>query len=489
MRRKLPSTAASMLSRRRFLARAGGVAAGLVSPALLTGRKGAPRFDEGVYTDRFTYAQGQPVEVHASLSYSQWVDLDIVRHDTSVSILADRKSTFIPHFSVGPSPGITGPKFPVVQTFDTTTLEPGIYEARISRDAMRPENVYNVSNGYSSDNSLARFVVTPVVPGSSSRVLWIHDSLTGTCYGSYGDNSIYGEPPVKSYTVSYHRPGLDRATNSFFSLRLFRQGGHEFEFIDLVALTEAPAGYLSNYDLVVMIGQFEYIPHAVRLQLRDFLDGGGNLFSAAWEFSAFSVRLDPDLKQLTTYKYEFEEKDPLFGTGDPNVAGVTMNVPGALRETEIVGQTVWAAHRVTGGEWVDFPLYNTERVSDLLEGTGLGAGSFLPGAFRDYASGNRVEFNGSDPVVVDPGISGTMEEIVVWGAVPSASGRAWWQADGDPASSWPLLTDGHAVATLQERASGARVVSLPSSEIAIWHLSDPIYQQLLLNILNVLGGS
>jgi len=406
-----------------------------------------------------------------------------------VSTLADRKSTFIPHFSVGPSPGINGPNFPVIQTFDTTNLEPGIYEARISRDAMRPENVYSVWNGYASDNSLARFVVTPVVPGASSRVLWLHDSLTGTCYGSYGANSIYGPDDIRCHTVSYHRPGLDRATTSFGALRFFRQSGHEFEFIDLVALTEAPAGYLSNYDLVVMIGQFEYIPHAVRVQLRDFLDYGGNLFSAAWEFSAFSVRLDLDRKQLTTYKYEFEEKDPLFGTGDPTVAGVTMNVPGALRETEIIGQTIWAAHQVTGGDWIDFPLYNTDRVSDLLEGTGLGAGSYLPGAFRNYASGNRVEFNGNDPVVVDPGLSGTMEEIVVWGAVPSANGRAWWQADGDSISAWPLLTDGHAVATLQERVSGARVVTLPASDIALRHLSDPTYQQLLLNVLSALGGS
>jgi hypothetical protein len=92
-----------------------------------------------------------------------------------------------------------------------------------------------------------------------------------------------------------------------------------------------------------------------------------------------------------------------------------------------------------------------------------------------------------NPSIIDPQFSRTFEDTIVWAAVPSPDGRAWWQANGYGVGYWPLLTDGFATATLQERPSGARIVTLPSAQTAKEHLSDPLYQRLLLNILDGLS--
>jgi hypothetical protein len=162
-----------------------------------------------------------------------------------------------------------------------------------------------------------------------------------------------------------------------------------------------------------------------------------------------------------------------------------MNLPDTVWETELFGQTVWAGHEMSQGAPVDLSLHHVDRVLPLLAGTGLGAGDSLPGAFAYWALGNRLAFGtDGEPSIVDPAFSRTPAETVVWASAPSASARAWWlAADGQVDGLWPLLADGHAVATYQERASGARIVSLPSSEMATNHLGDPLYQTLLLNIL------
>jgi hypothetical protein len=191
---------------------------------------------------------------------------------------------------------------------------------------------------------------------------------------------------------------------------------------------------------------------------------------------------------MTVYKYDYETEDPLYGSGSPLTSGVAMNLTSTIRETELLGQTVWAAHAVTGATWIDLPLYNTDLVQPLLAGTGLGQGSVLPAAFRGYGLGNRLTFQDDRPVIVDPEFSGTPTETVIWAAVPSAFARVWWQNDGAPSAAWPLLDDGYAVATFQDRPSGSRIVSLPSSHLAKSHTSEPLYQQLLLNILGFLAG-
>jgi hypothetical protein len=381
-------------------------------------------------------------------------------------------------------PGETGAEFPFAAAIDTADLEPGLYGLRIAPELLQPQNQQNNFHIFASLNSVSRFVVTPRVPGSHSPVLWVHDSLTGVCYGSFGGQSIYGGAGVKVPKVSWARPGLDRNTLTVEPLRFWRQHGYEFEFIDLVDLAQTSPGYLDAYKLVVMSGQFEYVPQEVMERLSTFVDTGGNLLSASNEFACFRVRLDHAKQQLTTYKYDFEVKDPLFGTGDSRVAGVGMNIPEAIYETELIGQHLWPAHKVTEGQWVDMPLYNLGSAGWILDGTGLGPGDALPGAFKNFALGQRLSFDGSgNPVIVDPESTRTFEDTVVWAATPSANGRAWWQANGSSVPSWPVISDGYATCTLQERPSGACILALTSANLTRNHLSEPIYQQILLNVM------
>ena len=134
------------------------------------------------------------------------------------------------------------------------------------------------------------------------------------------------------------------------------------------------------------------------------------------------------------------------------------------------------------------PLYNLGSAGWILDGTGLGPGDSLPGAFRNFGLGQRLTFDaGGNPVIVDPEFTRPFAGTVVWAAVPSPDGRAWWQANGTGVGQWPLLTDGHATCTLQERPSGACVVTFTSSNLTFSHLSDPIYQKILLNVMERLS--
>lgn len=473
------------ISRREFLASGVGAAGSLAFGVSCT-LSGTPF--EGIYTDRFTYRQGEWILVSAALQASATVQVELRREDAPgvghiglyPMVVTDRGNP--------ERPGEMGANFPFAAAIDTEGLEPGIYSLELAPELLQPQNRANHYHHFPSLNTIARFVVTPRIPGSRSPILWIHDSLTGVCYGSYGGQSIYGSAGVQSRTVSYARPGLERATVEWGPVRFWRDHGYDFEFIDLVELSRVAPGYLAPYQLVIVSGQFEYVPQEVMEQLSGFVAAGGNLLVASHEFGIFRVRLDHEKQQLTTYKWDFEVADPLAGIGDPRVAGVAMNCPEVIYETELVGQHLWAAHSVSAVDWVDMPLYNLAEAGWILDGTGLGSGDSLPGAFRFFGLGQRLRFDGNGkPVLVDPEFTRTFEDTLVWAAVPSPDGRAWWEAAGRYVADWPLLSDGYATCSLQERPSGARIVTFPSKHLASAHLSDPLYQKILLNVIERLS--
>jgi len=360
---------------------------------------------------------------------------------------------------------------------------------------MQPENRLNTGNGYPSDNSVAFFVVTPRVAGSSSRILWLHDSLTGAAYSSFADYSIYPTTAGGAHTVSYWRPGLDRTTTwSHGNIPFLRGHGYDFEFTDLVDLVAAVPDYLNAYDLVCCVGQFEYVPNEVIDQLAAFQKGGGNIFAATHEFGIFRARLNYSLNTFTTYKWDYVNEDPYYTSGDPeliaHVAGIGMNSPANPFETEILGQTVWPAHRISVEEMVSLPVYNVTEAGWILEGTGIGAGDALPAAFNEFASGLCVEFDGGEPFPILAEEMRLPEGLVVWGARPSSDGVDWRARPGSPTWEWPALASGFATATLQQRGSGAQVVTLPSPAMAEWNVGvgNPIYDRLLLNIFGRLSA-
>lgn len=452
-----------------------------------------PFVGEGIYTDRFTYRHGEEISIHLALLDAPEVEVVVQRSD---------KEPWFPirkRFTVKPSanqrelaPGILGADFEPAVVFPASDLEPGTYWAIIPSEVMRPENRISYTTppdgGFPSRNNIALFVVSNALPGSSSSILYLADSLTGTAYGAYGGNSIYGSPGVKTTRVSYQRPGQDRSTDSRWRwLRFMREHGYDPELIDYLRLAEEPIGFLDTYDFIVNTGQCEYVPHEVMAHLDRFLERGGNLFSASSEFAIFRVRIDSAKNTMTTYKYYFESEDPYWNLEpqfDAHVAGVGMMNPGAIYETEITGQSTWMAHQLTTGGSLDLPLADCPSARWILDGTGLAPGGAVPGAISGFETGNFLEFDDlGQPFIVNHAWSRTPPETQVWAYLPSDDARAVWL--GTP-PNWPT-TPGWATATYQERASGARVVTLPSETFLRATTTHPIYFKIFENILRELS--
>jgi len=470
------------LSRREFLGAslgtlgALGVGAGCATPVL-----------EGVCTSKFTYLQGEPIVVRAGIHSPATIQFSLARMEMPYSIPAGGFSAYVPTCSMLAS-DITS-LFSVVQLIPSDGLPPGVYELSMPTEALLPANLQSNWNGYPADNWRCYFAVTDPVAGSRSKVLFLLDTLTSVAYGSFGNVSIYGPGGTRPFdSVPYVRPGVGQQVAQYTSVIPFLNAhGYPLEYIDLLALHQQPAGFLDAYDLVLAFGQFEYISNEVMVQLKSFLDGGGSLYSAAHEFAAFRVRLDTAAKTMTTYKWDYAQEDPDFGTGDPaldaQVAGVGMAIPAEIWETEITGQFEWAAGDAGNGASIDMPLYHVDEASWILAGTGLGAGDVLPSAFYWYAAGNIIAFDGSNqPYVTDTATTRQSPDTVVWAASPSSDGRVWTIADGTPQGLWPTF-DGWATATWRQLPSGGEIVSYPSATTAVNRVTDPTYDRIMLNVM------
>jgi hypothetical protein len=451
---------------------------------------------EGIYTSQFTYRHGiDTVVVYASIKSGQPVPFEIRRIDNRpYEVVVRTVEAVAEDYGNIDQPGRTGAGYLECFRFPSGDLEPGVYCVHAPPEALREENRQNTWNGFPSINTIAYFVITTRYLGSTSRILWVHDPLTGTAYGGFGGHSIYPTAADEggSPMVSYARPGLDRAaTWGHGLLWQLRRQDFEFEYSDIVDLSRYP-GILGSYDLVCFIGQFEYMPNEVLTQIETYLDGGGNLFVASNEFGIFRTRLEHKKRRMTTHKWKYLTDDPYYVGGRPEelpfVAGIGMSSPVSPWETEIIGQTVWPAHRVSVGDFVSIPVYQLSEVGWILEGTGIGEGGVLPTAFNEYASGLCLEFDGANrPVPILRDEMRLPEDLLVWGAVPSTDGYDWRGANGNPTHLWPRLPQGFATCTYQRRSSGAQVVTLPSQSVAEWTIGRPEYDRMMTNILTQLS--
>ncbi len=339
-------------TRREFLRTAGAAGMSLAVAPVLGCEVAEETPFEGIYTDKFTYAQGEPIRVFLALQSEATVNVRLFRDDTpsSVNVLVEPVRTY--RFGRVRDAGELGADFVASKVLFTDDLEPGVYGVAIDASELQPANRLNSYNPFTSQNHFARFVITSATAGTRARTLWVRDSLTGVAYGSFGGQSIYGFPPVIRRNVSLLRPGLGISTLDMMALRFLRQRGYEFEYTDLAALAaESGKSLRAAYDLIVFIGCFEYVPTAALEAVEGFLRLGGNGFFAANEFAGFRVRLSSS-SQLTTYRTFYEIEDPLYGVpgSESDVAGTGMTMPRVLRETEVIGNTFWApcTRRPTG---------------------------------------------------------------------------------------------------------------------------------------------
>lgn len=453
---------------------------------------------EGVYTQRFTHRSGvDPLEIHLSLLDASTVAITVTHLDAIPSgevvgvynvAVDDSQVTEYPGVATG-GVGMYGPQFPIRLSLDTSDLEPGLYEASIDPMVLRSENRVNLSGigGYVSKNSVCRFVVTAAVPGAISKTLWLHDSLTGTAYGGFGAESIYGgSGSAGTRAVSFRRPGLDLATlENIGLLRRLRSNGYRFDYMDAIEFSLQPPSFVQNYDLIVVCGQFEYLPHSFMVNLQSHVAASGNLLISANEFSCFRARIDPIDGTMTTYKSDAELDDPVSGLGR---AGVGMRIPETIWETELGGLSVWGAHNIGPFPRKDMTITNRVDTGWLFEGTGFS--SVIPRFIGSYNAGNRGVFSSPGRFdLIDTAESRTPPNTVVWAATPSSDARKWWESiPGHPPHEWPIDPDGHGLCTWREESNGARIIGLASNSMLQNFFHLPGYGRLVGNIFSYLAG-
>jgi hypothetical protein len=468
------------VNRRQFLLYSAGFAASGFRPSPA---RASTSCCEGLYGDQFTYRAGvESIDLRVSLL--DWTTVEIsIRH------LDHPSAAVVGVFSV-PTDDAPMP-FPVRLSLDTTDMEPGLYEAAIDPLVMRSENRENQSGiGFTSHNHVFRFVVTVSVPGSYSNLLWLHDSLTPTAYGGFGGESIYPSMPPGSGTVgvrtiSWRRPGLDTPLDfNRGPLRRLKSNGYRFEFMDAIAFSEAPGSIVDPYSLIVVQGQFEYLPHAFMSHLKQHIANGGRLLLSANEFAIFRVRLDESAGTMTTYKWDSATEDPVSGV---ERTGVSMHNPDTIWETELAGLATWPTQNL-GSPRQDMTICHPSETGWLFEGTGFS--DAIPSCIWTWSAGNRGVLSGNQFDIFDAELSRTPSDTLVWGAVHSTDGRMWDQGlPGQESYQWPVDPNGYALCTLRELGNGARVIGMAGHQMLQHNYYRPGHDRLFDNIFAYLTAA
>ena len=139
------------IDRRRFLLSGLATAAGL---SLGGECELAPTPFEGVYTDRFSYRQGEAIAVACSLRNPQPVQLELVaRHSSTIGHVSFHPAA-PPNRGNAVDAGVLGARFQVVTVLDSGQLEPGLYELRLPEAHLLPENRTNEHHAFVSRNTI-----------------------------------------------------------------------------------------------------------------------------------------------------------------------------------------------------------------------------------------------------------------------------------------------------------------------------------------------
>lgn len=252
------------------------------------------------------------------------------------------------------------------------TWETGVYRAQ-----------YEITN---DSTAAIIFIVKEDVPGSYSKSLFILSTNTWNAYNNWGGKSIYAfnsTNSTRAFKVSFQRPmgsidstgkdlGVFGAPDYYvYGNKLINWAANNnilFETASMYDLDTNP-NLLSNYDIVFLAGHNEYWSMEERVQLENFVNGGGKLMSLSGNTSWWQVRFEDNGKTMVCYKDK--NADPVK---DPTS---TVN---------------WWADPVNKPANVVFG-------ADFREGGFVNSGSFLPkqDGYGDYAAFNTHYwvFNGT----------------------------------------------------------------------------------------------
>jgi hypothetical protein len=242
------------------------------------------------------------------------------------------------------------------------------------------------SDGYLSYQSYAPFVVRD--DASRVRIQIVIPFLTYQAYNAWGGYSLYdgddgqGEAVSanRAYAVSFDRP-YDRADGlgdlprwDLNTLRWFERRGYDVTYTADVDLAVAPASLLRR-QLIVISGHAEYWSTAMRAAIVAAQDAGVSLAFLGADDLYWHVRLQASAlgSDRVVVCYRDASLDPLALT-DPGEATVRWrDPPDNLPEGAIMGAMYGGIYRGA------LPLTFTAGATPLLAGTGLHAGSKIPG--------------------------------------------------------------------------------------------------------------
>lgn len=178
------------------------------------------------------------------------------------------------------------------------------------------------------------FVVRPSVPASGSNVLLILPFSTWQAYNTWGGSSTYPESGVVfSGNASFNRPTASNIWRhtSFISSMLNKTDGngnhYSLEYASDVELHSNP-NLLNSYQLVVMLGQNEYISKSMRINIDNYVMNGGNLAVFGGNTSWYQIRLENDSNGNSYRKLVCFKEQPGDTTTDLSLKTVKWHLVG-----------------------------------------------------------------------------------------------------------------------------------------------------------------
>ncbi|ETA01173.1 hypothetical protein CcI6DRAFT_03418 [Frankia sp. CcI6] len=271
-------------------------------------------------------------------------------------------------------------------TFDTATWPPGDYLFRLDS-----------SNGFQSYVPL-----TVRSPSAQGRIVILNSVTTWQAYNAWGGYSLYHGLrgfADRARVVSFDRPyGYGDGAADFT--------GNEAPLVTLAERLGLPLAYATDIDLhaeprlfdgaraVISLGHDEYYSPRMRATLTAARDAGANIAFLGANAVYRRIRLAPTPHgpdRLET-GYKVANEDPLYGRDNSQITANWPSPPNADPESSL-----------TGGMYQCNPVHADLVVTNpghwLLAGTGLAAGSRIPGMIgSEY---DRVDPNRPTPQMIE----------------------------------------------------------------------------------------
>ncbi|TGL76879.1 N,N-dimethylformamidase beta subunit family domain-containing protein [Leptospira yasudae] len=173
---------------------------------------------------------------------------------------------------------------------------PGLYYLKLTDPTFNPNSPITSPGDPNYKTQRIYFVVKPIAPASLSNILMIIPFSTWQAYNTWKGTSTYPDPSQNiafSPEASFNRPTIgDPGRHVSFILSMLRKG-YTLEFASDVELHTNP-NLLDPYQLVMFVGQNEYISKPMRQNLDFYVQNGGNMAVFGGNTSWFQIRLESD---------------------------------------------------------------------------------------------------------------------------------------------------------------------------------------------------